>query len=364
MPLVKRVRTAGGVNVVVEANAERLFTPAGDISRWNNRLSQKVRAETKIAAPVNKRPRWSHYGKPLKQTIRASSSIKPSNGGGLAYAAIGSSAPYALYVDQGTEAFNAKILPPWRRFSPSLYEHTWKVPENAGTDAEGKAIIEFYEVGTIRVSGQRGQDFFGTGLTQGMRGLVADYKPVIQAFGAGAVRKFPQRLADYVTTDYNASNAAFRAQLEEWRSWRDSAWANEIPLGEGAALARRRAALVERYTRTQEQREARRQTRDTARRERKRRNQEAYRRRNGSVSRDEYDRKRRADRRTARNAARAADAMDRSRADALVRAYGRFGRANVIVKSFKFRGGRWYFLIKRPGGGTQEVNTAANYVDF
>lgn len=340
MPLVRTIRSRGGANLVVTANAELLFTPTGDISRWNNSLSQRVRFAVAQVAPRNKRHRWSHNGTPLHKTIKATTDMQVVPGGGRAYTAVGSSAPYALFVDQGTESFMAKILPPWGPMSPSLYEHTWKVPVNDGTDPEtGKGMIAFEEIGRIRVRGQKAQNFFNLGLRGGL-GMMRvatreDYGSPIVAKGTAT---FPERMADFVTTGYNVNNAAFMANLQDWREWREDAWGQSRLLGQGYNRERERRELnyVRKGIEFNRKREQRREIRLAKRREIQRR----YRRRNGAVSREEYRERQTAAARESKqnNQAKAAD-----RAKFLAAMRKKYGK--VDGDSLHFRGGRWYILV-------------------
>ena len=217
MPLVRVIRKRGA-NIVVEANGEILFWPSGDVGRWNRKLTNAVKTASASYAPTNKRPRWAHYGAPLKKTFRASSQHSAATF--KIHSAIGSTAPHAYYVDQGTSAFQAKILPPWTRGGPTLYEATYKVPE---PDSEG---VRFYPVGPITVSGQRAQNFFDKGLRRGfqimrMSTAVAPDLPGM----TNALSTFPTGLADFKGN--TPVDGAFIAQLTEWREWRDTAWAAE-----------------------------------------------------------------------------------------------------------------------------------------
>jgi hypothetical protein len=227
--LVRRIRSrVSGKGVgVVEANGEVLFAPGTDLSRWKNRFSQRVREATATAAPTNKRPRWDHYGKALKQTITASTSTRITKGGGFFYIAVGSSAPHAYYVDQGTGIYGgngpyeAKILPPWTRGSPSLYEHTWR-PGGAGTR----------KVRPVMIKGQKGQGFFDTGLKRGFQSM---RMRSFQVPGEGvsgmtsALASFPSGLLNFAGN--TASDGPFKGQLAEWREWRDEAWGKGDMLG-------------------------------------------------------------------------------------------------------------------------------------
>lgn len=236
MALVKVLRSRG-TTVVVEANAEVLVMPGGDLSKWKNRFSNSITRYAREAAPVNKRPRWGHYGKPLKKTLTSSSQTL----GMRMHFAVGSTSNHALFVDQGTKSFDAKILPPWTRGSPSLYEHTWKVPERVGTDYEGRSIIEFNEVGKIRVRGQRAQKFMQTGIDRAFRQARIDAAIELDAFAAKSLAFFPASLTNFVGG--TPADAAFIASLTEWRAWRDAAWYRGDVLGLGINKERTRREL-------------------------------------------------------------------------------------------------------------------------
>jgi len=236
MVLVRRIRSRGA-NIVVEANGEVLFAPGTDLSRWKNRFSHRVREATIEAAPTNKRPRWGHYGRPLKATITASTATRISRGGGRFYIAVGSSAPHAYYVDQGTGVYagkgpyEAKILPPWERGSPSLYEHTWR-PGGPGTR----------KVRPVFIKGQRGQFFFDKGLKRGFESMrMRSFQVPGEGVSglASSLASFPEGLANFVGN--TPSDAAFRASLAEWRAWRDEAFARGDGLGRDEGAAHREA---------------------------------------------------------------------------------------------------------------------------
>jgi hypothetical protein len=240
MPVVRKIR-GRGVKGWVEVHGETLFTQTGDVASWSRGFSRKVTRFTASAAPSNKRPRWSHYGLPLKRTF--TSSTKASPGSLKVHSAIGSTAPHAYYVDQGTGIYGgngpyqAKILPPWARQSPSLYEHTFRVPENQG--AKGEPNIAWVPVGTITVKGQKGQQFFDKGLARafGAEGMITLQAPGTPPGMIG----FPEMLANF--TGNTPADAAFRAQLEEWREWRDRAWRSGRILGQGYVSERFRREL-------------------------------------------------------------------------------------------------------------------------
>lgn len=212
MVLVRRIRRRGA-NMVVEAHGEVLFSATGDVGIWTNRFSHRVRAFAIEEAPTNKRPRWNHYGKPLKTTFTVSTTYQPTRM--KVYSAIGSTAPYAAYVDQGTgihagrASYPAKVLPPWQRGSPSLYEATWRPggPPNA-------------RVTPVMIRGQKGQFFFAEGLKRGYRSMrMRSYQVPEDARITDALRTIPHGLANFVGN--TPSDSAFRASLAEWREWRD-----------------------------------------------------------------------------------------------------------------------------------------------
>lgn len=206
---VKHLRKRGA-NVVVEAHAEVLGTPGSELSRWEARLRSRIRTAVVREAPTNERPRWGHYGKPLKSTITSKGKTHMRPGGPVFYSAIGSTAPHAYYVDQGTGVFNgggpyaAKILPPWARGEASLYEATWHPPNQQANHV-------------VMIKGQRGQHFMADGLDDGFRSMGLRKYLGLKAGAASAA--FPNGLADFVGNTPNTE--AFRASLDDWRRWRD-----------------------------------------------------------------------------------------------------------------------------------------------
>lgn len=238
MVLVRRLR-GRGAHGVVEIQGEALFAPGTDLSRWKNRFSQRVAAAARLTAPTNKRPRWAHYGKPLKSTITTSTSTRITKDGGMFFSAVGSTAHYSAYVDQGTGIYGgrgpyeAKILPPWREGSPSLYEHTWK-PEGTGR-----------RVGPVVIKGQRGQFFFDKALERGARSMrLRTYQ--VPGEGVSGVRDKWLQTQEPAFFGNTPADSAFVAQLEEWRAWRDGAWRSDRPLGEHGALTRNVMKRLER----------------------------------------------------------------------------------------------------------------------
>lgn len=278
MVLIRRIHNRGA-NIVVEANGEILFFPGGDVANWQRRFSARVREGTIAEAPANRRPRWAHYGNPLKATITASTTAQP--GRMKVYSAVGSSAPYAAYVDQGTGIYGgngpyeAKILPPWHRGSPSLYEHTWKVPHSMGENMHGEREVEWEEVGTVTIKGQKGQHFFDKGLKRGFQSMrMRSAQLPIEGKIGPAMRGLPASLLNVLGN--TPADAAFVAQLEEWRAWRDAAWRRGDILGEGVRNEhiRRHAKQKHAFNRQQKDRAARRAAYKQREAERSKRNRE------------------------------------------------------------------------------------------
>jgi hypothetical protein len=214
MVLVKRIHKRGA-NIVVEANGEVLFAATGDVGKWQRRFSDAVRTASAAEAPTNKRPRWGHYGKPLKSTFTASTTYQP--GRMRVYSAVGSTAPHGFYVDQGTGVFagngpyEAKILPPWHRGSPSLYEHTWR------PGGRGKRVKP------VLIKGQKGQFFFDAGLKRGFEVMrMRSFDVPSDAKITEALSAIPHGLLNFLGN--TEANPAFIASLTQWREWRRAAW--------------------------------------------------------------------------------------------------------------------------------------------
>lgn len=234
--IVKKIRSRGAT-ITVESHAEILFMPGGSVNTWANRFTGRIRSKTIQAAPSNKRPRWAHYGKPLKGTIVSARPRFWGNGRDKqrVYAAVGSRALYAAFVDQGTGihggsgAYPAKILPPWQHGSPSLYEATWR----PGGPMSRK-------VAPVMISGQEGQQFFAKGLAAAFRSmrmrsavLPGDGGPKI----TDALSAMPTSLEGQVLGP--TATPAFIGQLNEWRAWRDEAWSRHEGLGRGRGVGSR-----------------------------------------------------------------------------------------------------------------------------
>jgi hypothetical protein len=229
-----------GTTVTVTAAGEVLFMPGGQVHGWTRRFGNRAATFSRGFAPVNKRPRWGHYGAPLKDTIQSSPARFRGNGHDtqLVHVAVGSSAPHALYVDQGTRDFMAKILPPWTRNSPTLYEHTWRVPVSS-TGRDGERTVEWEEVGRIHVRGQRAQNFFDRGLDRAFMSMLRRSAQVpSDPRVTRALRTWPTGLENF--SGATPADAAFMASLTEWRAWRDEAWAAKRILGLGYNRMRER----------------------------------------------------------------------------------------------------------------------------
>lgn len=238
MVLVRRIHNRGAT-VVVEAHGEVLFAPTGPVGRWQNMFSNRLTAAAERYAPANKRPRWAHYGKPLKTTFTSSTVYQP--GRFKVYSAVGSTAPYAAFVDQGTGiyggggAYPAKILPPWQPGSASLYEATWR-PNGPG----------HRKVAPVMISGQRGQFFFEKALAATFASMrMRAFQVPGDAQLANAIKTAPASLTNFLGS--SSGGAAFKAQLEEWRQWRDDAWNRGEGLGRGNGVGSRAHA---KYVRT------------------------------------------------------------------------------------------------------------------
>lgn len=327
MPLIRTLHSRGARTTVI-ANAEVLFTPNGDVSQWMRDFSRKATRFAAQEAPSNRRPRWKHYGKPLKSSFTSTTLANPSS---LQVAsAIGSSSPYSAYVDQGTGIYGgngpyqAKILPPWSQGSPSLYEHTW--------------IAGDRRIGTVTIRGQKGQFFFDKALKRAFiaKGMVTTKVPG----EPGAFRSWPGELAEaFGNTPWSF---AFDAQLREWRAWRDAAWDGGRVLGVRPSTGstrrrkeRRTRARGWRKTATPEQRRA-----WQAKASRKYRQTEGYRRLQ-DAKRAQREAEKKVDR---RDAAKQAE-RERVVKIALTRYSGLRG---FTIGSPRFVNGRWEVPISGP----------------
>lgn len=200
--------------------------PGGAVHNWTNRFTGRIRSAVISEAPANKRPRWGHYGKPLKTTIVSARPRFWSNGGDKQriYAAVGSTAPHAYYVDQGTGVFagkgpyKAKVLPPWLPVF-DLYEHTWRP-----NGPDGKRVKPVF------IKGQKGQKFFEKGLARAFASMR------MRSFQVPGEPSITKALGAIPTGDKNfmgntPADGAFVAQLQEWRALRDERWNRERSIG-------------------------------------------------------------------------------------------------------------------------------------
>lgn len=248
MPVARTVRSRGST-IVVEANAEVLFTRGGPVGNWARTFSNRATRFTAAAAPGNSRPTWGHepaaHGRPLKTTFTSNTRYVPSML--RVFSAVGSSANYSAYVDQGTGVFNeaspwkAKVLPPTSQFGSDLYEHTWR----PGGGRQG--------VREVWIKGQKPQYFFAHGLDRAFKSMhmVTATVPGTARLGSN-VTSFPDDLANFAG-GATPSDSAFRASLAQWRAQRDAAWNRGETLGRPGSNAhtretdRRAAATAARY---------------------------------------------------------------------------------------------------------------------
>lgn len=223
--LVRRFQKRNA-SVVVEATGEVLFAPGTELSIWKNRFSQRIREATTAAAPMHdyaKRPLRPHPGPHLKETITASTTTRITRGGGRFYVAVGSRSRYSTFVDQGTAAHMAKLLPPWAPGSPSLYEASWRVPD-AGQSP-------WLPQGDIPVRGQRARNFFDKGLAAGFASM---RMRSFQVPGEGvsglrsAITGEPSNLIDLGMASFVQG---YDPSLAAWRAWRDAAFRHGDVLG-------------------------------------------------------------------------------------------------------------------------------------
>lgn len=227
--LTRRIKKRGAT-VWVEAHSEVMFTALGDVGQWTNTFSNLVTDRARGFAPTNKRPRWGHYGKPLKSTLTTSTSYHPSRH--RVYSIVGSTAPHGLYVDQGTGvyagrgAYPAKILPPWTRGSPSLYERSWHPPDQRADHV-------------VMIKGQRGQQFLQKGLESAFRATRMRTRPGVGTMARKANAFFPASLENFLGN--TPPGGPFTASLREWRSWRDAAFNSGRGMGSDAAASGFRA---------------------------------------------------------------------------------------------------------------------------
>lgn len=226
--------------ITTAAYAEVLFVEGQDIPRWQRRFSRKISQFAKEAAPGHnyaERPLRPHAGVPLKQQFTATTQPNPALM--RVDSAIGNKAPYSAFVDQGTGIFNpqggspyvAKVLPPWAKGEGSLYEAAW---------TPGKK-----QVSPVMIQGQRGQGFMAEGLNRAFLFMMrSGAQPSSNSPKAGpALALFPENLA-LRGAGNTPNDAAFQANIREWRKWRDEAFRNGDQLGRGQRKGRSRESVV------------------------------------------------------------------------------------------------------------------------
>lgn len=236
-----RVLRNRGATVTVAAFGEVLFVEGQDIPRWTARFSRTISRFAAQAAPSHNyavRPLRPHdRGVPLKKSF---TSTTQANAARMRVdAAVGSTAPYSTFVDQGTGIYNpqgggpypAKVLPPWREGEGSLYEATW---------TPGKK-----QVAPVMIRGQRGQGFMEEGLNRAFTFMMRRAAQVVTEPRVGqAMAFFPENLA-LRGAGNTPNDAAFRANMEQWRSWRDEAFWRGDQLGKGQTKGRTRKGFQE-----------------------------------------------------------------------------------------------------------------------
>ncbi len=345
MVLVRRIQ-GRGATVVVEANGEVLFAATGPVGTWQNRFSQRARAFASAAAPTNKRPRWAHYGAPLKSTMRASTTYQP--GRMKVHSAVGSTAPHGYYVDQGTNAFEAKILPPWFPGSASLYEASWRPPGSSGGP-----------IGTVRVSGQKGQEFLAAGVARAFASMrMRSFQVPGDAKITGALSSFPEGLANFAGN--TPADGAFIASLTEWRRWRDERFNSGRILGDGSQGGSR-------VTNEQRSRWAKSARMRNAAWQRRQVSVRSNRERRKALS-AERSKKWREAQRAAKSTEKAPmakrnQALKAEKARFLAAVIKKYGISNVEKSTLEFRGGAWYVTVRRMSIRQSDGATRPEYVE-
>lgn len=224
----------GDMIIQVTANAMLLAAPGGPIRKWTNAFQRFAQKHTAAAAPhhgstINAhgvRSLRPHSIVPLKKTIQTQKlRVRNLKGGPRVYGVVGSNSHYAIFVDQGTGAHQAKLLPPWSQGSPSLFESTWA--PGPGQPA----------VGTITVRGQKGQGFFDEGLRKAflsmkMRSIRTPADPKM----GDAMRTWPKEL-ERVTAS-GALGSAYLADLPQWRAWKRETYNAKFKLGRDQRVPR------------------------------------------------------------------------------------------------------------------------------
>jgi hypothetical protein len=316
--------------MAVTASAEVLFGPQGQVTNWTRQFSNRVTGATRSRAPSNSRPTWGHEpaarGKSLKTSFTSNTQPRPV--GLKVFAAVGSSAKYSAFVDQGTGIYagnspwEARVLPPTARGASNLYEATWRP---AGPEGD--------RVAGVMIKGQRAQHFFAEGLHDAFMSVGMATVKVPGSTLRGSVDVFPEDLARSVTAATEA-DAAFLASLTQWREWRDAAWRRGDVLGQGGSgstqreLSRRNSIVEAKRA----NRVSRRVGSDAALRKSRedgRRRQEAFRAR-ARATRD--------------TVASRPQRREAERVRFLAAAMAKYG-SRVDPSSLRFQGGRWYLDV-------------------
>lgn len=235
MVMVKTIQKRKAT-IVVEAFAEVIMLPSRDLDRWANIFVKRIKKFSSQYAPVHnwaERPLRPHGGKHLKDTFVSSKPRFWSNGKDKQrlYAGVGSTAAYAAFVDQGTGAHYAKILPPWKPGEPSLRESTWHAPGQP-------------PIGPILVKGQQGKFFMDKGIKRAfqsmrMRSYQLPMDPRVAETIAGAPTYGPS-----IPQGNNSMDPMFGFRLREWRSWRDAAWKVGDHIGKDYVAGRKHRTVV------------------------------------------------------------------------------------------------------------------------
>jgi hypothetical protein len=355
---VKTLRKRGAI-LVVEANAAVLFTPVGDFGRYASEFSNVATGAASRFAPTNKRPRWAHYGAPLRTTFTSKTKYQP--GRLKVFMGIGSRSPHALYVDQGTGIhggrgpYQAKILPPWHRGSPSLYEASWKVPTVSWGNS-GNIAVMWRKQGTVTIKGQKGQFFMDKAIKQAFRTMNTRSVLVPGQIRTGeASGSTPTGLEGF--SGATPWSFAFDTQLREWRAWRDDAWNRNRKLGGGPdgyqpLGSRRKSKGTWRRDQTRWRRSP---SEDAARREKARVRAQKWRDKKKSMNKDVQKR------RPKDQAARYREMMRADKATLIKVMTQRYG-ANFDRNSVELMGDRWEFLVK-DGRDYKVHSVRAKFID-
>ena len=224
MPTTKVMKQRGAI-VMVEAHGEVLFAPAAPVDKWMQLFEARVKRWAREYAPRNKRPRWAHYTHTtLKNSFDGRTLAQPIPNTPKVSTVVGSNSPHAIFVEKGTgihaggSPYEAKILPPWTRGSPSLYEASW-VPSRR---TDGRRVQPVY------IKGQKGQFFMQRALERTMLQMLRRSYQLRDAGVAKTMEHTPAQLLSFLDfSEQTSKNPVFRSQLKEWRKWRDAVYANK-----------------------------------------------------------------------------------------------------------------------------------------